>query len=169
MSEMPPNPQSGAAPPPPQAPQPQPQSQYGAAPSRSRAGLWITLAAVIALIVGVGVGVAAAQPAKNDVADQRDAAKAQVADLQQDLTTAQNANSASSGARDKCSRAATDAKDLIAQHENLWSDLDTYMGTANNSAAEAEMIQHINTQQQTMVAQRDVVNEELAACRNAVG
>lgn len=165
MSVIPPNPPSGAAPPPPQSPQP----QYIAAPSRSRAGIWITLAAVIALIVGVGVGVAAAQPSKNDVADQRDAAKAQVADLQRDLSAAQNAGTASSGARDKCSRAATDAKDLIAQHENLWSDFDTYMRTVSNSAAEAEMLQHMNTQQQTMVTQRDVVNEELAACRNAVG
>lgn len=169
MSNIPPNPPSGAVPPPPQAPQQYAQQQYSPPPPRNRAGMWIALAAVIALVVGVGVGVLAAQPSKNDVADQRDAARSQATELQKELSASQSSSSASSGARDKCSKAATDAKDLIVQHENLWSDFDTYMGTPSDSAAEAEMIQHMNTQQQTMTAQRDVVNEELAACRNALG
>ena len=168
MSNMSPNPPSGAVPPPPQTPQ-QYAPQYIAPPPRNRTGLWIGLAAVIALLVGLGVGVAVAQPSKNDVASQRNEARAQVADLQKQLTTSQGNATTSSGARDKCSKAATDAKDLIAQHENLWRDFDTYMGTPSNSAAEAEMVQHMNTQQQTMTAQRDIVNEELSACRNAVG
>jgi len=169
MSNIPPNPPGGAVPPPPQAPQQFPQQQYSAPPPRNRAGMWIALAAVIALVVGVGVGMLAAQPSKNDVADQRDAARSQATELQKELSASQSSSSASSGARDKCSKAATDAKDLIVQHENLWSDFDTFMGTPSNSAAEAEMIQHMNTQQQTMTAQRDVVNEELAACRSALG
>lgn len=169
MSNMSPNPPSGAVPPPPQAPQQYAPQQYSAPPPQSRSGLWIGLAAVIALLVGLGVGVAVAQPSKNDVASQRNEARAQVADLQKQLTTAQGNATTSSGARDKCSKAATDAKDLIAQHENLWSDFDTFMGTPSDSAAEAEMMQHMNTQQQTMTAQRDIVNEELSACRNAVG
>jgi uncharacterized membrane-anchored protein YhcB (DUF1043 family) len=168
MSDMSPNPPSAGDPPPPQAPQQYAPQQYSA-PPRNRSGLWIGLAAVIALLVGLGVGVAVAQPSKNDVASQRNEARAQVADLQKQLTTSQGNATTSSGARDKCSKAATDAKDLIAQHENLWSDFDTFMGTPSNSAAEAEMIQHMNTQQQTMTAQRDVVNEELAACRSALG
>jgi uncharacterized membrane-anchored protein YhcB (DUF1043 family) len=169
MSNIPPNPPGGAVPPPPQAPQQFPQQQYSAPPPRNRAGMWIALAAVIALVVGVGVGMLAAQPSKNDVADQRDAARSQATELQKELSASQSSSSASSGARDKCSKAATDAKDLIIQHENLWSDFDTYMGTPSNSAAEEEMVQHMNTQQQTMTAQRDVVNEELSACRNALG
>ena len=168
MSDMSPNPPSAGVPPPPQAPQQYAPQQYSA-PPRNRSGLWIGLAAVIALLVGLGVGVAVAQPSKNDVASQRNEARAQVADLQKQLTTSQCNATTSSGARDKCSKAATDAKDLIAQHENLWSDFDTFMGTPSDSAAEAEMMQHMNTQQQTMTAQRDIVNEELSACRNAVG
>jgi hypothetical protein len=71
MSNMSPNPPSGAVPPPPQAPQQYTPQQYSAPPPRSRSGLWIGLAAVIALLVGLGVGVAVAQPSKNDVASQR--------------------------------------------------------------------------------------------------
>ncbi len=158
-------------PPPPSAPQyaaAQPAPQNPATAPR-RAGVWIAVAAVVALVVGVGVGVAAAQPSKNSVADQRNAAQSQVRDLQASLTSAQSSASTSSGARDKCSKAAADAKDLIAQHENLWADFSTYMSSPSGSGAEAEIVLHMDSQQQTMITQRDVVNEELAACRAAVG
>lgn len=167
MSESPNQPAAGAVPIPP----PPPASPPPVAPPRAggRPALWIVLAAVVALIVGAGIGVLATQSSTNDMADQRDAARSEIADLQRDLSTAQSSAAASSTARDACSRAATDAKDLIAQHENLWTDLDTYFSAPANSAAEAEMIQHMNSQQQTMVAQRDIVNEELSDCRRAVG
>jgi hypothetical protein len=124
---------------------------------------------VLGLLIGAAVGVAADQPSKNDVAQQRDDARAEAVDLRASLETAQDSASSNSQARDACSRAATDAKDLIAQHENLWSDFSTYMSSPTGSGAEAEIMMHMDSQQQTMVAQRDVVDEELTACRTAVG
>ena len=137
-------------------------------PAKRRFGLWIAVAAVLALIVGVGVGFAAAQPSKNDAIEQRDAAEAQVTQSQQDLETAQANVAADDAAHIKCEKAATDAKDLIAQHENLWADFATYMSTPVGSAAEAQIRSHMDEQQQTMMAQRDVVDADLEACVAAI-
>ena len=173
MSDTSSVPPSGATPPPPPPPSqvaPAPAPQYGAPPPRSsRTGLWIAVAAVVALIVGLGVGVAAAQPSKNDAVEQRDAARVEVTDLQRELDVTRSNASASSGARDRCSKAATDAKDLISQWENFWNDYRAWLQTTVDSAAEAEMEAHMTSQAATMDAQRDVVNEELSDCRSAVG
>ena len=63
-----------------------------------------------------------AQSSKNDAIEQRDAAEAQVTQLQQELETAQANVAADDAAHIKCEKAATDTKDLIAQHRNLWAD-----------------------------------------------
>jgi cytoskeletal protein RodZ len=186
MTNIPTAPQPSA--PPPSVPSPgavppggsayggQPQYPMSPEPAKRGFGVWIAVAAVIALLIGLGVGFVAAQPSKNDVTKQKNAAQLQVTQLQQDLataqsslTTAQNSSTANATARTTCSKAATDARDLIAQHENLWQDFSDYLAAPYGSAAEAQIQSHMSDQQQTMTAQRDVVNAEISACTAALG
>jgi hypothetical protein len=136
--------------------------------SRRGMGAWIALAAVLALLIGATIGYAASMPAKNDVTKQRDAATAQVTQLQNDLDKSNAAGSSASSARDKCSKAAVDAKDLIDQDQNLWNDFATLMNMTPGSPEEIAQEQHMNTQADTMDAQSRVVTDELATCRAAV-
>jgi hypothetical protein len=84
MTNIPTAPQPSA--PPPSVPSPgavppggsayggQPQYPMSPEPAKRGFGVWIAVAAVIALLIGLGVGFVAAQPSKNDVTKQKNAA-----------------------------------------------------------------------------------------------
>ena len=154
----------------PETPAPPPAAPAAPATNGKRRGMgaWIALVAVMALLIGAGIGYGAAMPSKNDVSKQRDAAQAQVTQLQSDLSAAQTSGASASSAKDKCSKAATDASDLVKQWNNVMGDISNYMAAASGSATEAELDAHITAQFQTMDAEDAIVTTELAQCQVAV-
>jgi len=146
-----------------------PLSEPASAPKhRGRGVLYTILVAVLALLLGAGVGYAIGVPGKNRAVNDKNAAQEQVTSLQQELSTVQASAASVSSARDTCSKAATDAGDLLGQWDNFWSDYGAYLDTPVGSAAEASMKQHMNDQLGRMELQSIVVEDELSSCRKAV-
>jgi len=153
--------------PPPYVPPSVPPAPETLPAKRAGMGVWIALFAVLALIIGAGIGYAAAMPSKNDITKQRDAAQAQASQLQASLSQNEADELNATNAKDKCSKAATDASDLVKQWENVMTDIDNYMASSIGSTTEAELAAHIDEQFQTMDAQKDIVTSELTACQIA--
>lgn len=152
-------------------------------PRRGVSAVVLVVIAAVALLVGAAVGYAAGLPGRNALQDDKasvETAKAQVqSDLdatrkdlgaaRDELASARSDASASSEAKATCSTAATDAADLVEQYDNLLNDISAWAKTANGSAAEAQMANHINEQMERMRDQYIIVQDELKACSKAVG
>jgi hypothetical protein len=162
-----------AAVPPPAPPSPGAPPSYpvepAAAPKKGNRWLMPLVIGFVAVIVGIGIGFAASQPSKNSLQDDKKAAQAQVSSLQTQVDQLNSSVGAAQTARTTCQKAAADAKDLADQYDNFLGDFFEYLSTATGSAAEASWIEHMNTQQVQMAAQKDAVSSELSACTTALG
>lgn len=156
-----------------------------AAPAKRSVLVPVLLAALVALLIGAGIGYAISVPGRSDLTAQRDNAQASAAttkaqldkatadlaaanttleDTKKELATAK----AGASGKEACSKAATDANDFIGQIFNILSDYEALAGTPTGSAAEAQLLNHINEQSQKMDAQEQTVKDELSACKTAV-
>lgn len=150
-----------------------PPPTYPVPPTREPSGQgrrWLVplLVGLVALVVGAGIGYAASIPGTNSTRDDRTAALAQVRDLQTKVNDLQSSVGANQTARDTCTKAATDASDLVDQYDNFLSDFQNYLATEPGSAAEAQWIQHMDDQWARMEQQYDTVKAELQDCKAAV-
>ena len=148
--------------------------------------VWAAVVVLAALMAGTAIGFAGSLRSRNsawnerdqlareidhidrqlaELIRRRDAASAAVEKLNDDIPSSKSGADASTTAASACSMAADDATTLIREYADLANDARTYIdGNAPNDA----LFQHINDQQDALIARTQIVGGELYRCTQAV-